>query len=89
MQQLPTVRVLKRGEAPSSGFVRRKLPVFPEFAERMTWFTRQEWERNGDPEMVYLWVLREENKDYEKSVRRQRYCQSYRGHVIVRNAHAG
>lgn len=80
---MPTIRVLAHGETPTPSFVRRQSPIWPEFAERMTWFSEQLWERNGDPGMVYVWVLKCENQEYEKGVRRQRFCKTYCGNVRV------
>lgn len=72
------MRILERGQSPSIGFVRRERPIFPEFALRMTWFTRQEWERNGDPDTFYVWVLASENREYQRGYRRTRFCLTYR-----------
>lgn len=77
-----TVRFLRDDEKPTSGFIRRSHPIWLEFAKQMTWFTRLEVRPNGTPGMVYVWVLKVENKEYERGVDRKRYCKTYRGRPI-------
>jgi len=43
----------------------------------MSWFTQQEWQRNGGEGMVYVWVLRKENIKYNRFVPRKRFCPNY------------
>jgi len=73
------VRILRDDETPSLGFIRRPHPCWPEFAIQMTWFTRIEFQANGREGMVYVWVSKEENLDYERPHRRKRFCKTYRG----------
>jgi hypothetical protein len=73
------IRILSDTDQPSQGFVRRPHPVWLEFAKQMTWFSRIEIRPNGTPEMVYVWVSRKENTEYERGVPRRRYCKTYRG----------
>ncbi len=79
------VRILLDHETPSSGMVRRSHPVWLEFAKQMTWFSRIEIRPNGTPEMVYVWVLKSENRDYERGHCRKRFCRTYRGAPIVKS----
>lgn len=74
--------VLRDGQKPTFGFVKRSHPVLMDFARQMTWFSVMEVQPNGIPEMVYVWVLKSENKDYERGVDRKRFCRTYRGQPI-------
>lgn len=74
-----TVRYLAGKDEPSLGFVRRPHPVWLEFAKQMTWFSAIEIRPNGTPEMVYVWVNKVENREYERGVPRKRFCKTYRG----------
>ncbi len=78
------VHTLSAHESPSPGFIRRQHPVWLEFAKQMTWFSRIEIRPNGTPDMVYVWVLRKENRDYERGHERKRFCRSYRGQPITK-----
>jgi hypothetical protein len=49
----------------------------------MTWFTVIEFQANGREGMVYVWVSKVENKDYERGVARKRFCRTYRGNPII------
>lgn len=73
------IRFLQRNEKPSQGFVRRERPCWIEFAQRMTWFSEMEFQPNGTEGMVYVWIKREENREYEQGHRRTRFCRTYRG----------
>jgi len=73
------VHILRDDEIPTRGFIRRPHPVWMEFAKQMTWFSRIEIRPNGTPDMVYVWVSRQENLDYERPHRRKRFCRTYRG----------
>ncbi len=73
------IRFLLEGDKPSPGFVRRPHPLYPEFAVQMTWFTRIECQANGREGMIYVWVSKRENLDYERPHRRKRFCRTYRG----------
>lgn len=77
-----TVVALRDNENPSPGFVRRPRPVWPEFAVRMTWFSKIEFQANGREGMVYVWVSKEENWEYERGHTRKRFCKTYRGSPI-------
>jgi len=83
IQSVPRVEViiLRDDESPSLGFVRRPHPLYPEFAVQMTWFSRIECQANGREGMVYVWVSKQENLDYERPHRRKRFCKTYRGHI--------
>jgi hypothetical protein len=48
----------------------------------MTWFSVMAFQANGREGMVYVWVLKVENKEYERGVSRKRYCKTYRGQPI-------
>ncbi len=73
------VHTLSDTELPSSGYIRRPHPVWLEFAKQMTWFSRIEIKPNGTPDMVYVWVLKKENREYERPHIRKRFCRTYRG----------
>ena len=76
-----TVRILSVTDKPSIGFVRRPHPLWPEFAVKMTWFSKIEFQANGREGMVYVWVSKEENKAYERPHKRERFCRTYRGQL--------
>lgn len=78
------VRFLSRSEKPSKGLIRRPHPVWPEFADKMTWFSKIELQPNGSQGMYYCWVIGYENHQYEKPVKRKRFCTTYKGRVIIR-----
>lgn len=78
-------RVLSGTDKPSKGFVRRPRPVWPEFAIKMTWFSRIEFSVNGRDGMVYCWVSKEENAAYERGHMRKRFCKTYRGQPIEKS----
>ena len=77
-----TVRILSENDKPSIGFVRRPRPVWPEFAVKMTWFSRLEFQANGREGLVYCWVDKKENYEYERGHIRRRFCKTYRGTPI-------
>lgn len=73
------VRLLGDTDKPSLGYVRRPHPLWPEFAFQMTWFSVIECQANGRDGMIYVWVPKSENWEYERGHERKRFCRTYRG----------
>jgi len=71
------------GEPIPKGFVRRPRPVYPEFVCHCSWWPNQIHQRNGDPDMVYLWIPRKDDVAYRRTHERKRFCQTYRGESCV------
>ncbi len=76
---IPHVTTIGCGDPIPKGWVRRNHPVFPEFVRHCSWWPNQIHQRNGTPEMVYLWIPKEDNLAYERGRKRTRFCVTYRG----------
>lgn len=75
------IRIISETEKPPVGWIRRPRPCWPEFAIKMTWFSEMAFQANGREGLVYVWVRKDENLDYERPHRRLRFCKTYRGRV--------